>query len=142
MPRYDTAIQFATMERDMPLTRIDIRAGKPGEFMTALMAEIYQAMRETFDVPEEDRFMVITEHDASTFSFGRAYLGIERSDDLVLIQITANNTRTVEKKKALYARLAERLGRNPGVRPQDVFVSIVEVAKENWSFGDGLAQYA
>jgi 4-oxalocrotonate tautomerase len=126
----------------MPLTRIDIRAGKSREFKAALCAEIYQAMRETFDVPEEDRFMVITEHNDDTFSFSRSYLGIERSDDLVLIQITANNTRTVEKKKALYARLAERLGRRPGVRPQDVIVSILEVPKENWSFGDGLAQYA
>jgi 4-oxalocrotonate tautomerase len=126
----------------MPLTRIDIRAGKSREFKAALFAEIYEAMRETFDVPEEDRFMVITEHTGDTFSFSRNYLGIERSDDLVIIQITANNTRTVEKKKALYARLTERLGRSPGVRPQDVFVSILEVAKENWSFGDGLAQYA
>ena len=125
----------------MPLTRIDIRAGKSREFKAALFAEIYEAMRGTFDVPEDDRFLVITEHDDDTFSFGRNYLGIERSD-VVLIQITANNTRTIEKKKALYARLAERLAGRPGVRPQDVFVSILEVPKENWSFGDGLAQYA
>jgi 4-oxalocrotonate tautomerase len=126
----------------MPLTRIDLRRGKSREFKAALAAEIYEAMRETFDVPEEDRFMVITEHDEDTFTFSRSYLGVERSDDLVIIQITANNTRTIEKKKALYARLVERLGRRPGVRPQDVFVSIVEVAKENWSFGNGIAQYA
>ncbi len=99
-------------------------------------------MRETFDVPEDDRFMTIAEHDDTTFSFGRAYLGIDRDDDLVIIQITANNTRTVEKKKALYARIAGRLADSPGVRPQDVLVSLVEVPKENWSFGNGLAQYA
>ena len=126
----------------MPLTRIDLRKGKPAEFKKALMDGIYEVMRETFDVPEDDRFMTIVEHDGTTFSFGRTYLGIDRSDDLLIIQITANNTRTVEEKKALYARMVRRLAASPGVRPQDVFVSIVEVAKENWSFGNGLAQYA
>ncbi len=126
----------------MPLTRIDLRRGKSAEFKKALMDEIYDAMRETFDVPQDDRFMTIVEHDDTTFSFGRTYLGVERSDDLVIIQITANNTRTVEQKKALYARIAARLAESSGVRPQDVFVSVVEVSKENWSFGNGLAQYA
>jgi 4-oxalocrotonate tautomerase len=112
------------------------------DFKKALMDEIYHAMRETFDVPEDDRFMTIFEHDDTTFSLGRTYLDIERSDELVIIQITANNTRTVEKKKALYARLAQRLATSSGIRPQDVFVSIIEVPKENWSFGNGLAQYA
>jgi 4-oxalocrotonate tautomerase len=106
------------------------------------MDGVYEAMRETFDVPEDDRFMMITEHDGVTFSFGRSYLGIDKSDDLVIIQITANNTRAGEKKKALYARMVQRLAESSGVRPQDVFVSIVEVAKENWSVGNGLAQYA
>jgi 4-oxalocrotonate tautomerase len=126
----------------MPLTRIDLRRGRSAVFKNALMDEIYHAMRETFDVPEDDRFMTVFEHDDPAFSFGRTYLGIERSDELVIIQITAKNTRTVEKKKALYARLAERLATSPGIRPQDVFVSIIEVPKENWSFGNGLAQYA
>jgi phenylpyruvate tautomerase PptA (4-oxalocrotonate tautomerase family) len=126
----------------MPLTRIDLRKGKSSDFKKAVMDGIYTAMRETFDVPEDDRFMTITEHDADTFSFGRSYLGIDRSDDLVVIQITANNTRTVDKKKLLYARIAERLAASPGIRKQDVFVSIVEVPKENWSFGNGAAQYA
>jgi 4-oxalocrotonate tautomerase len=126
----------------MPLTRIDLRSGKSAGFKQALVDGIYEAMRETFDVPEDDRFMTIVEHDDTTFSFGRTYLGVERSDDLIIIQITASNTRTVEKKKALYARIAGRLAESPGVRPQDVFVNILEVPKENWSFGNGLAQYA
>jgi len=125
----------------MPITRIDLRKGKSREFKAALTAEIHEAMRETFDVPENS-FVVITEHDEDTFTFSRIYRGVEHSDDLVIIQITANNTRTIEKKKALYAQLAERLGRRPGVRPQDVVVNILEVAKENWSLGNGLAQYA
>jgi 4-oxalocrotonate tautomerase len=126
----------------MPLTKIDLRKGKSRDFKKALMDGIYEAMRDTFDVPADDRFMVITEHDEDTFSFGHSYLSIERSDDLVVIQITANNTRTVDKKRLLYARIAERLAASPGIRRQDVFVSIVEVPKENWSFGNGAAQYA
>jgi 4-oxalocrotonate tautomerase len=126
----------------MPLTRISLKPGKTTEFRRALMDQIYQAMRETFDVPEGDRWMVVTEHDESSFSFDRRYLGIDRSDDLIIIQITANNTRTLEKKKALYKKIAERLAAAPGVRPQDVLINILEVPKENWSFGNGQAQYA
>jgi len=93
-------------------------------------------------VPDDDQFMAMTEHDAANFRFGATYGGMERSADVVFIQITANNTRTLEQKKALYRRITELLGESPGVRPDDVFVNLVEVAKENWSFGRGLAQYA
>ena len=98
-------------------------------------------MRETLNVPEDDQFMTITEHDAANFRYGAAF-GIARSDDLVFIRITVFDTRTVEQKKALFRRIAELLGESPGLRPEDVFVSLVEVAKENWSLGHGLAQYA
>jgi len=99
-------------------------------------------MRETFSVPEDDQFMAMTEHEAANFRYGTSYLGVARSDDLVFVQITANNTRTLEQKKALFRRIAELLGERPGIRPEDVFVSLVEVEKENWSLGNGLAQYA
>ena len=126
----------------MPLLHISLHAGKPEGYRQAIFDGLYRAMRETFNVPEDDQFMTITEHDAANFRYGASYLDIARSDDLVLIQITANNTRTVEQKKALFRRIAELLAKNPGVRPEDVFVNIVEVAKENWSLGQGLAQYA
>ena len=106
------------------------------------MEQIYQAMRESFDVPEDDRFMTISEHEDSGFDFGPGYLGIERSDDLVIIQITANNTRSLAQKKALFAAIAERLSAEPGLRPEDIFINLTKVPKENWSFGLGLAQYA
>lgn len=106
------------------------------------MDGVYAAMRETFNVPEDDRFMMVTQHDEDEFLYGKHYLDIERSDDLVIIQFTASNTRSIEQKKVLFAAIAKKLGDNPGVRPQDVFVNLVEVAKENWSFGHGLAQYA
>ena len=125
----------------MPLTRIAVRAGKPASYRKALTGSIQRALIEAFNVPEDDIFMIVTEHDADNFVFGRNYLGIERSDDLVIIQIAANNTRTLEQKQALYKRIAEQLGESPGVRKEDVFINLVEVLKENWSFGNGIAQY-
>lgn len=126
----------------MPLLHISLRAGKPEAYRQAIFDGLYRAMRETFNVPEDDQFMTITEHDAANFRYGATYLGVARSDDLVFIQITANNTRTVDQKKALFRRIAELLGESPGIRAEDVFVSLVEAAKENWSLGHGLAQYA
>ena len=126
----------------MPLTRIALRRGKPPQYRQAIMDGVYAAMRETFNVPEDDRFMMVTQHEADEFLYGKHYLDIERSDDLVVIQLTVSNTRSVEQKKALFARICEKLGDNPGVRPQDVFINLVEVARENWSFGNGMAQYA
>jgi 4-oxalocrotonate tautomerase len=126
----------------MPLVRVALRQGKSAAYKQAIGDGIYQAMRETFAVPEEDRFIVVSEHSESEFQFSKSYLDIARSDDLVIIQITANNTRTVEQKKAFFARIAELLSQNPGLRKEDVFVNLVEVPKENWSFGNGITQYA
>lgn len=126
----------------MPLTHISLRAGKPEAYRQAIFDSLYRAMHETFNVPLDNQFMTIREHDAADFRYGASFLDIARSDDLVLIQMTVNNTRTVEQKKALFRRIAELLGESPGLRPEDVFVSLVEVAKENWSLGHGLAQYA
>jgi len=126
----------------MPLARIALRRGKPPQYLKAIMDGVYAAMRETFDVPEDDRFMLVTQHEADEFHYGEHYLDIARSEDLVLIQLTVSNTRTVEQKKALFAAIAKKLGDNPGVWPEDVFINLVEVVKENWSFGNGVAQYA
>ncbi|MBT9512858.1 MAG: tautomerase family protein [Acidovorax sp.] len=126
----------------MPLIHIAMRAGKPEAYRQAIFDTLYRAMRETFNVPEDDQFMAITEHEAANFRYSPSYLGVARSDDVVFIQITANNIRSLEQKKALFQRITQLLGESPGLRPEDVFVNIVEVAKENWSFGHGLAQYA
>lgn len=126
----------------MPLTHIALRAGKSPAYRQAICESLHRAMHETFNVPDDNQFLTITEHDDVNFLYSPSYLGIERSDDVVFIQITANNTRTVEQKTLLYQRIAKLLGENPGIRPQDVFVNLVEVAKENWSLGNGLAQYA
>jgi phenylpyruvate tautomerase PptA (4-oxalocrotonate tautomerase family) len=126
----------------MPLVRVDLRKGKPAAHKKAIADGVYRALRETFTVPDEDRFVVINEHDDDGFEYSTSYLNIERTGDLVVIQITANIGRTVDQKKALFARIATLLAEAPGLRPQDVFVNLVEVAKENWSFGNGIAQYA
>jgi 4-oxalocrotonate tautomerase len=124
----------------VPVTRIAIRAGKPSEYKRALMDEIYEAMRETVAIKDGDRFMAITEHGPDEFAHG-AFLGIERSDDLVQIQVFWAPGKTVEAKLAMYRRIVERLGANPGVRPEDVLISVVETAAENWSFGYGETQF-
>jgi 4-oxalocrotonate tautomerase len=125
----------------MPLIHINLRAGKPEAYRQAIFDGLYRAMRETLSVPEDDQFMTITEHEAANFRHGNAY-GVARSDDVVYIQITVFNTRTAEQKKVLFRRTAELLGENPGIRPEDVFVNVLEAAKENWSVGHGLAQFA
>ena len=125
----------------MPLVRVSLRQGKPAAYRKAILDGIYDAMRSTFDVPEEDRFMVISEHDETDLTYSQNYLGIARTDNVVLIQITVSNTRGREKKQALYRAIADNLSKNPGVRPEDVFINLVEVLPENWSFGNGIAQY-
>jgi phenylpyruvate tautomerase PptA (4-oxalocrotonate tautomerase family) len=125
----------------MPLLHISLRAGKSEAYCKAILDSLYGAMRETLNVPEDDQFMTITEHDAANFRTGNAY-GVARSADVVYIQITVFNTRTAEQKKALFRRIADLLGQNPGIRPEDVFVTVLDAAKENWSVGHGLAQFA
>ena len=124
----------------MPVTRIAIRDGKPSEYKQALLDEIYQAMRETVAIKDGDRFMTITEHGADAFAYG-AFLGVDRSDDLVQIQVFWAPGKATEDKLAMYRRIVERLGANPGVRPEDVLISVTEIAAENWSFGLGEAQF-
>ena len=125
----------------MPLVRVDLRKGKPAGYRKAILDSIYNAMISSFNVPKDDRFMVINEHDEPEFSYSPTYFNIARSDDLILIQLTVSNTRNVEQKKALFRQIVENLKANPGVRPEDVFINLVEVDPANWSFGLGIAQY-
>lgn len=126
----------------MPLVHISLRTGKSEAYHQAIFDGVYQALRDTFNVPEDDQFMTITEHEPSNFRYGASYLDIARSDDVIFVQISAMNSRTAEQKKALFARIVELLSKDPGMRPEDVFVNILEGVKENWSLGNGIAQYA
>ena len=126
----------------MPLVRISLMKGKTDEFRQMVGEVVYQAMVDTMKVPAKDNFQIITEHDSHSLIYDSTYLDIQRTDGIIVIQITLNEGRTVELKKLLYQTLAERLHRELDVRREDVFISLVEVKKENWSFGNGRAQYA
>ena len=125
----------------MPLVRVDIKKHRDPTHAKRNGHLIYAAMHQTIGVPEHDNFQILAEHDEQHFIFDPGYLGINRSDQLVVIQITMSEGRTVEQKKNLYKTIAESLHTELGVRPEDVFINLVEVKKENWSFGNGIAQY-
>ena len=126
----------------MPLVRIDLTRGKSAEFRKTLGEIIYRAMRETINVPENDKFQVITEHPPEDLNIADNYLGNTYSRDIVIIQITMNAGRTVEMKKAFFKRIADDIHAQLKLRKDDVFINLVECVKENWSFGGGIAQYA
>lgn len=127
----------------MPLVRIDLRKGKSSEYHTTIGQVVYQTMVDTLGVPKNDRFQVIMEHSGDGLIFNPSYPGeIQRSDDCVFIQITLNGGRTVEQKQQFYKAVAEALHESLRMRMDDVFINLVEVVKENWSFGNGIAQYA
>lgn len=126
----------------MPLVRVSFhRTAQPG-FAAAIGDAVHRAMVETINVPAADKFQILTAHEPGEIAYAPEYLGLAHTDAIVLVQITLNAGRTVEQKKALYARIAELLAQSPGVPASDVVVSLVEVSKENWSFGNGIAQYA
>ena len=125
----------------MPLVRIDLLEGKTPEYPIQAGQIVYQAMLDVLGVPKDDRFQIITEHPKAGLQFDRDYLGIHRSDDCIFVQITLNIGRTVEVKQRFYKAVADGLHQALKLRREDVFINLVEVVKENWSFGNGEAQY-
>ncbi|MGY2187273.1 4-oxalocrotonate tautomerase [compost metagenome] len=126
----------------MPLVRVDLKKQQDPTYAKRVGQLIYAALRSAIDVPENDNFQILNEHDEQHFIFDPQYLGIQRTDNLVIIQITLSEGRTLEKKKLLYKTIVDGLNEQLAVRPEDVFINLVEVKKENWSFGNGIAQYA
>ena len=126
----------------MPLVRISMIEGKAESYRQKVGDAVHRAMVETINVPALDRFQIITSHAKSDFIYDAEYLNISRTDGLIMIQITLNTGRTTETKKAFYKRLVDLLVQEVNIRPEDVLICLVEVAKENWSFGNGVAQYA
>jgi 4-oxalocrotonate tautomerase len=126
----------------MPLARIDIPAGKSPDYRRTIGEIVYEAMLATLNVPQNDRFQVIAEHPNTSLLIDPSYLDIERSRDAIIIQVTLNEGRSVELKKSFYKAVADGLHERLGMRREDVLISLVEVRKENWSFGNGIAQYA
>ncbi len=125
----------------MPLARIDLVQGKPADYRRAVGEVIYQAMLDTLKVPQGDRFQVITEHAAENLVFDPNYLGVSRTADCIFIQVTLNEGRTMEVKRAFYKAVADGLHERLGLRREDVVINLVEVGKGDWSFGNGIAQY-
>jgi len=126
----------------MPLVRIDLARGKTEHYRRSVGEIVYEAMIATLNVPANDRFQIIAEHSESDFIIDRTYLGVARTDDVVVIQVTLNAGRTIELKRAFYKAVADGLHERLQLRREDVFINLVETAKENWSFGNGEAQYA
>jgi 4-oxalocrotonate tautomerase len=127
----------------MPLVRISLPRRRSAADRKAISAGIHAALQEAFNVPADDLFHLVTEHERDNgLVRSDGYLGIEYSDDLVIVQITVSDTRTIEQKKALYRLIVRNLAAKPSLRPQDIFINLLEVKKENWSFGNGEAQYA
>jgi phenylpyruvate tautomerase PptA (4-oxalocrotonate tautomerase family) len=126
----------------MPLARIDIPTGKPAGYGKAVADIVYENLVAVLHAPENDRFQIVNEHEAGNGLFiDPSYLGITRSDDALIVQITLNEGRTVEAKQAFYKALADGLHDRVGLRREDLIINLVEVKKENWSFGNGIAQY-
>jgi phenylpyruvate tautomerase PptA (4-oxalocrotonate tautomerase family) len=125
----------------MPLVRIDLQQGKTPEYVAQVGEIIYRAMLAELNVPKDDRFQIVAQHAPAGLIFDRDYLGIHRTDDCIFIQITLNGGRPVELKQRFYRAVAEGLHRELKLRLEDVFISLVEVNKEDWSFGNGEAQY-
>ncbi len=126
----------------MPLARIDLAKGKSAEYRRTVGEVVYDAMLAALNVPKDDRFQVINEHEPENFVIDPSYLGIQRTTDCIVIQLTLNAGVGSSKKRSFYKAVADGLHERLGLRREDVFISLVEVAKENWSFGNGEAQYA
>src|ERR1700741_2665128 len=126
----------------MPLARIDLAQGKSADYRRTIGDVVYDAMVETLKAPKDDRFQVVTEHPANDLIADPPYLGIQRTKDCIFIQMTLNEGRTVDQKRAFYKAVADGLHQRLDVRREDVLINLVEVKKENWSFGNGEAQYA
>ena len=125
----------------MPLVRISLREGKSEQYRRALADGVHQAMVESIDAPAQDRFQIVTEHAPGDLVFDPSYLGIDRSENIVIVQITLSAGRKPPQKRKLFQRMAEILAKCPGLRPQDLMINLVETTWENWSFGNGEAQY-
>src|SRR5258707_204210 len=125
----------------MPMVKIYVRENKTDAELRAIGDGVHDALVAQANVPADDRFQILNRLDRDQIVAHPSYGGVNRSEDIVIVEITLNAGRTVEIKKNLYADIAARLER-VGVRPDDVLVSLIEVTKENWSFGGGRATYA
>ena len=127
----------------MPLARIDLSENAPPERIKIVSEAIYSAMVEIANVPLHDKFQVVTRHAADEIIYPKeGYLGLTYTDDLILIQVTWVGGRSIDAKKKFYRRIADEIHERAGVRKEDVWINLVDDAREDWSFGNGVMQYA
>lgn len=127
----------------MPLARIDLAKDTSPEVVQAIGDVIYDAMTRVANVPEHDKFQIVNRHAADELVYPAAgYMGMTYTPNIVFIQITWNTGRTVEVKKAFYKAIADGIHEKTGIRKEDVWISLVDVNREDWSFGGGEMQYA
>ncbi len=123
----------------MPFARIDLIKGKPPAYRRAIGDIVYKAMVEILNAPENDRFQVITEHAPDDFIYDPSFFGIERSADLVFVQLTLAEGRTPDQKSRFYAQIADDLQARLNLRREDIFISLIGTGRDDWSFGNGEA---
>ena len=125
----------------MPLIRIDVIEGRSQDDLAAISTAVHRGLTECFNVPKRDQFQVITEHRPGWLLYNPAYLGIERTDGIVVVQVFLSSGRAPEMKQSFYSRVAQLMAETAHTRPQDVMITLVENERADWSFGNGVAQY-
>jgi 5-carboxymethyl-2-hydroxymuconate isomerase len=123
----------------MPLARIDLMKGKSREYRRTVGDVVYQAMVEILKAPKDDRFQIITEHDDSNVIYDPSFRGINRSENVIFMQLTLVEGRTLEQKRDFYKRVVGDLNERLRIRPEDVFISLIGTGRDDWSFGNGEA---
>jgi hypothetical protein len=125
----------------MPLIRIDIIEGHPESDIAAIGAAVHEALVVCFSVPQRDRFQIITEHRRGRLVYDPGYLDIPRTDGIVLVQVFFATGRPAELKQEFYEMVAAGITDRTSIRQEDVFITLVENTRADWSFGNGVAQY-
>ena len=125
----------------MPLIRIDVIEGHSDAEVSEVSAAVHRGLVEVFGVPQRDQFQVISEHRPGRLVYNKSYLGIERTDGIVVIQVFFSTGRTDDQKKAFYALVAKTIAERTTIRAEDVMITLIENTRSDWSFGSGVAQY-
>ncbi len=127
----------------MPLVRINVSRNTPAENVQSISDVVYNAMITVANVPLDDKFQIISRHSSDELVYPEnGYLGIRYTSDITFIQVTWNAGRSVEVKKAFYKAVADGINEKTGIRKENVWISLIDVPRENWSFGNGEMQYA
>ncbi|UPK01308.1 tautomerase family protein [Bradyrhizobium sp. 170] len=124
----------------MPFLRFDLIEGRSDAEIRRLLDVTHEVLVETLHVPARDRYQVVHQHPRSSIIALDTGLAIDRTDKLVILQLTSR-PRDKGSKLEFYRVLAERLSSSCGIAPNDLVINFVINADEDWSFGMGRAQF-